>query len=68
VVYSLNARIGESQQLAITRQWPVNNNRGIVFSVQSVPMIAHTTVEYVMPSLSNNCIATEERHYLRGPW
>jgi hypothetical protein len=61
VVYSLKARIVESQQLAVTRQRPVNNNRGIVFCAQSVPMVAHATMEYIMPSRSNSCTATEER-------
>jgi hypothetical protein len=35
-------------------------NRGMVFSVQSIPM------EYVLPLLSNNCTATEERCFLHG--
>jgi hypothetical protein len=66
VAYYLKARIVESQQPAVTRQRPVNN-RGMVFSAQSVPMAAHATMEYVMHSLSNNCTATEERCFLRGP-
>jgi hypothetical protein len=41
VEYLLKARIVESQQLANTRQQPINNNRGIVFSLQSVPMAAN---------------------------
>jgi hypothetical protein len=57
----------ESQQLAVTRQGSVNNNRGIVFSAQSLPMAAHAAVEYVVPLLSNSCAATEERCFLRGP-
>jgi hypothetical protein len=36
VAYSLKARVVESQQLAITKQRPVSNNRGMVFSTQSV--------------------------------
>jgi hypothetical protein len=40
VVYSLQARIVVSQQPAVSRQRPVNN-RGIVFSAQSVQMAAH---------------------------
>jgi hypothetical protein len=63
VPYSLKARILESQQLAVTKQQPVNN-RGIVFSVQYMLMAAHTAMEYVMPSLSNNCIATMEQYFL----
>jgi hypothetical protein len=46
---------------------PLLGNGGMVFSAQSVPMAAHATVEYVMPSLSNSCCATEERCFLRGP-
>jgi hypothetical protein len=34
-----------SQQPAVTRQRPVNNNRGRVFSEQSVPMAEHATME-----------------------
>jgi hypothetical protein len=56
-----------SQQPAVTRQLPVNFNRRIVFSAQSVPMAAHVTMDYVMASLNNNYIATEERCFLRGP-
>jgi hypothetical protein len=44
----------ESQHLAITRQWHVNN-RGIVFSEQSELMAAHTIMEDAMPLLNNNC-------------
>jgi hypothetical protein len=62
VAYSLKARTVHSQQPAVTTQRPVNNNRRIVFYAQSVPMAAHATVEYVMPSLSNNYTATEERN------
>jgi hypothetical protein len=46
VAYSLRARIVESQQSAVTWQWPINNNRGM--------MAVHATIEYIMPSLSNN--------------
>jgi hypothetical protein len=66
VAYSLKARIVESQQPIVTRKQSVNNNRGMVFSVQSVPMAEHT-IEYVMPSVSNNCTATEEWCFLLGP-
>jgi hypothetical protein len=65
VAYYLKARIEESQQPTVTRQRIVNG--GMVFSAQSVPMATHATVEYVMPSLSNNCTATKERCFLRGP-
>jgi hypothetical protein len=58
VAYSLKARILESQQPAVARQWPIN--RGMAFSVQSMLMAGHATVEYIMPSLSQNCTATEE--------
>jgi hypothetical protein len=66
VAFSLNARIVESQQLAVTMQQPVNN-RGMVFSAQSVLMAAHATVEYVMPLLSNKCTAREEQYLLCSP-
>jgi hypothetical protein len=62
VANSLKARNVESQQPAITRQWPANN-RGMVFSAQSVPMAAHAIMKYVIPSLSKNCTATEELFY-----
>jgi hypothetical protein len=51
----------------LTRQRHINNNRGMVFSVRSVPMAGHAVVDYVMPSLSNSCTATEEQCYLCGP-
>jgi hypothetical protein len=57
----------ESKQPAITRQWPVNNNRGVALSAQSVPMAVHATMEYIMPLLNNNYTATGERCSLRGP-
>jgi hypothetical protein len=60
VAYLLKAGIVELQQLAITSQWPVNNNRGIVFSAQSMLMAANATTEYIMPLLSNNCTTAEE--------
>jgi hypothetical protein len=66
VAYLLKARIVESQQPAITRQQSINN-RSMVFSEQSVTMAAHATVEYIMPSLSNNCTATEEWCFLCSP-
>jgi hypothetical protein len=64
VAYSLKAIIVESQQPVVTRQRSVNN-RGMVFSVQSVPMAAHAPMEYVKPLRSNNCTLTEERCFLR---
>jgi hypothetical protein len=64
--YSLKARIVESQQLAVTRQQPLNNNRGMVLSAQFVPMDSHTTVEYIIPILSNGCTATEMWCFLYG--
>jgi hypothetical protein len=67
VAYSLKARILESQQLADIRQRPLNNNGENVFSEESVQMAANTTMEYVMPTLSNSCTATGERCFLRGP-
>jgi hypothetical protein len=39
----------------------------MAFSVQSVPMAAHATMEYIMPPLSNNRNATEEQCFLCGP-
>jgi hypothetical protein len=65
VAYSLRARIAKSQGL--TRQRPVNSDRGMVFPAQSVPMASQATMEYVMPSLSNNCTATEEQRFLCCP-
>jgi hypothetical protein len=58
--YSLKARIVDLQQPAVTKQRPVNKNRDMEFSVQSLPMAVDATMEYVMPLLSNNCTATEE--------
>jgi hypothetical protein len=66
MAYSLKATIMELQQPAFTMQQPVKKSIGMVFSEQSVPIAAHATVEYVMASLSNSCIATEERCFLRG--
>jgi hypothetical protein len=67
VAYSLKARIMESQQLAVARQRPINNKRGIVFSARSVPMAAQATVDYIMPPLNNNCAATEKWCFLCDP-
>jgi hypothetical protein len=64
VAYALKARIVETQQPAVTRQRPVNKNRRMAFSAEFVPMAAHATMQYVMPSLSNNCTTREERHFL----
>jgi hypothetical protein len=66
VSYSLKARVIGSQKLAVTRQQSIHNNRGMVFSAQSVPMAAHATMEYVMPSQNNHCTLTEERCFLRS--
>jgi hypothetical protein len=57
VAYSLKARIVESQQPDVTRQQPINN-RGMVFSAQSILMAAHARIKYVIPLLSNNCSVT----------
>jgi hypothetical protein len=38
-----------------------------VFSVRSVPMASHATMVWVMPLLSDNCTATEERCFLCSP-
>jgi hypothetical protein len=46
------------------RQQHVNKNRGMVFSVQSMLMTVHATMEYATPSLSNNCTAKEEHFFL----
>jgi hypothetical protein len=67
VAYSLKARILESKQSAVTRQRPINNNKGMVLSAQPMPMAAHATMEYVMLSLSKNCTAIEERCFPSGP-
>jgi hypothetical protein len=58
VACTLKARIMKPQQPAVTTQQPVNNSE-IAISEQSVPMTVHATMEYAMPSLSNNCTATE---------
>jgi hypothetical protein len=68
VAYSLKARIVGSQLSAVTGQRPVNNDRGMMFSAQTLPMVAHATMEYVTPSLSNNCTITEERCFLCSPY
>jgi hypothetical protein len=65
VAYLLKAIIVESQQLAVTRQGPVNNNREM-FSAQPVPAAVHATMEYIIPYLNNNCTATEEWCFLCG--
>jgi hypothetical protein len=39
-----------------------------VSSARSVPISAHATMEYVMPPLSNNRTARDERCLLRGPY
>jgi hypothetical protein len=67
LAYSLKARIMESQQPAVTRQQPVNNKTGMVFSARSVSIAAHGIIKYVMPLLSNNRTATEEQCFLLGP-
>jgi hypothetical protein len=66
VTYSLKARTMESQQPAVTRKRPINN-RGMVFSVQSVSMAALATIEYIMPSPSNNYTTKRERCFQCGP-
>jgi hypothetical protein len=65
--YSLKARIVESQLPAVTRQRPVNNNREMVFSARHLPMATHAKIWHIVPPLSNNCPATEERCFLCGP-
>jgi adhesin HecA-like repeat protein len=44
VAYLLNTRIVGSQQLAVTKQRLINN-RGMVFSAQSLPTDAYATIE-----------------------
>jgi hypothetical protein len=66
VAYSLKAKTVESQQPAVTKQRPVNNNRGM-FLARSMPMATHATMECVVPPLSSNCTATEEWCFLCGP-
>jgi hypothetical protein len=43
------------------------NNRGIMFSVRSVLILAHTTMECFIPPLSNSSTAKEEWCFLHGP-
>jgi hypothetical protein len=64
VAYSLKARTVETQQPAVTKHGSVNNNRGMMFPGRSVPMATHATMEYVMPLLSSNRTATEERRFM----
>jgi hypothetical protein len=68
VAYSLKARTVKSQQPAVTRQQPVNNNKGMVFSPKSVYIVMHATKEYFLPLLSNNLNLTEEVCFLRGSY
>jgi hypothetical protein len=67
VAYSLKARIVETQQPAVTRQRPVNDNRGMVFSAQSMHKAVDATMEYVIPSQSNRgrvfCVRSMARSY-----
>jgi hypothetical protein len=65
LAYSVEARVVESQQPAVARQWPLNNN--IVMVLSALLIAEHATMEYAMPSLSYNCTATEERYFLCGP-
>jgi hypothetical protein len=55
-----NDREISNYKSAVTRQRRVNDKRGMVFCAQSVPMGEQATMEYIIPPLSNNCIATEE--------
>jgi hypothetical protein len=57
------ARQTSNYTTAIAKQWPINSNRGMAFSAQSVLMAAHTAVEYIKPLLSNNCTATDGVFY-----
>jgi hypothetical protein len=38
----------------------------MVFSARTMQMAAQAMMEHVMPTLSNNCTATEERCFLCG--
>jgi hypothetical protein len=51
---------------AVTMQRPVNN-RGVVFSVQTVSIAVQAPMEYVILSSSNNCTAIEEWYFVRRP-
>jgi hypothetical protein len=53
------------QELWSDNSWPllsshVNNRRGMVFSAQSILMVAYATIEYIMPSISNDSSARED--------
>jgi hypothetical protein len=52
----------ESQQLAVAMQWPINNNREMVFSSQPVPMAVNATVDVIL-LLSNNYTTTERQFF-----
>lgn len=54
-------------ELAGTRLRPMGNSKGIVLSAEFVSMTVHTTIEYVMPSLSTDLTATEERCFPGSP-
>jgi hypothetical protein len=58
VAYSLETRIVESQQQAVTRHQPIQNNREIAFSEHVMPMAAHASMEYIMLLIRYNCLAT----------
>lgn len=59
MVYSLNARIVGSQQLAVTRQWPVNDNRnGILCAVRADGRDRNSGI--------SNVIAQQQLHCNRG--
>jgi hypothetical protein len=62
-ICSMQELWSDSKQ-AVTKQRPVNNSRGILFSAQSMPMAAYAAMKYFMPLQSNNCTATEEQCFL----
>jgi hypothetical protein len=67
VTYSFKAIVVEPHQPAVTWQRPVNNKRIIEFSAQPMSIAVHSAIEYVMPSLSIKCTATEKMCFLCSP-
>jgi hypothetical protein len=53
---------------AVTRQRSVNMDRVMAFSVRSVLMTAHATIQYVMPPHGNNETATDGLCFPCGPF
>jgi hypothetical protein len=60
VAYLLKARIVELQQLAVTRQRPINKNRGMAFSWQSLRLLqAGPVSQSVSQSVSQKTVVVQ---------